>query len=109
MATESAWYDEEIEEIKERLPTNGNRILQFVCEQPMTYTAEITQALELSTRTVTKWLKRLVKQGLISQIDIQKTDPTAEQKERVADLMVHGMQKNHFHNAKWYVAIEGVN
>ena len=83
-------------------------ILRYVRNSALCYSTEIADALGIDTRTVTKWLKRLIKEGKVVRADMNLR-PTVEQATRIAELRSGGMKRNNFKNAKWYCISQGEN
>lgn len=102
---ENDWYDAPLPPESETLPTNGDRILQFINELPIAYKAEIVEELGISEKTAMKWIKRLVHDKQIVFVHTKNTIPNSAQKERIQEHLKRGMRINDFHNAKWYRAV----
>lgn len=98
------WFKDDIP-AKVVQPTTGDRILRFVSGKAMFYGTEIADAMKLDSRTVSKWLKRLLADKRIIRVDMS-IPPTPAQTARIKELKDMGMRANFFKNAKWYVVVE---
>ena len=86
----------------------ADKILQYVRNTPLCYSAELSDKLDLDYRTIRRWLKYLLKKGLIEVVNMT-VPPTPEQSKRIDELRANGMKKNHFKNATWYGITEKGN
>ena len=101
MVPNNGWFNEP----NESEQTGCNRILQYIRNVPLCYSTEISNKLNLDSRTVKRWINYLLSEGHIARIDMCIA-PTPEQSARIKELRDGGMKKNHFKNAIWYCAVE---